>query len=457
MKTASACLPFLILLATIAVVAPDARAQSSSLSGVVTDETGGILPDAEITVINQDNNVQRTVVSNEEGLYVFAQLPPGSYHLSATQPGFNSVTIEGITLLVNTNLELPVVFDTVATLTRSITVSATAPQLNTTDASVGNAFGTKPIRQLPLNARNPAGLLSLQAGVTFLTADPLDSKLSGDIRNGTVNGAQSDQSNVTLDGVDVNDQNGRLPFTSVLRNTLDSIQEFRVVTTTANANQGRSSGAQVSLVTKSGTNEVHGSLYEYHRNTITAANDFFNNRAGVDRPKLIRNVFGGSVGGPVKKDRVFYFLNYEGRRDASDGSAVRRVPTASMRDGFVRYRSVDGQVQTLDPAFIRKPPPRVPGTASRKWNPDRPWRRAAWARAGRRAPAPASMAVAPTRTVPKSPSRTRTGSATPPSPMRRFAPIPSTRQPRPDVSRSAASSSAIDRGRASRAAGPPIR
>ena len=353
MKLAPACLPFLIFLVTIAVVVPDLQAQSSSLSGVVTDETGGILPDAEVTVVNDDNNVQRTVLSNEEGLFVFAQLPPGSYTLSATQPGFNTVTVEGITLLVNTNLELPVVFDTVATLTRSITVSATAPQLNTTDASVGNAFGTKPIRQLPLNARNPAGLLSLQAGVTFLTADPLDSKLSGDIRNGTVNGAQSDQSNVTLDGVDVNDQNGRLPFTSVLRNTLDSIQEFRVVTTTANANQGRSSGAQVSLVTKSGTNEVHGSLYEYHRNTITAANDFFNNRAGVDRPKLIRNVFGGSVGGPVKKDRVFYFLNYEGRRDASDGSAVRRVPTASMRDGFVRYRSADGQVQTLDPAFIR--------------------------------------------------------------------------------------------------------
>ncbi|MYC81317.1 MAG: TonB-dependent receptor [Acidobacteria bacterium] len=353
MRSARIHLSFLTLLAAMVLAAPSARAQSSSLSGVVTDETGGILPDAEITVINEANNVQRTVLSNEEGLYVFAQLPPGSYNLSATQPGFNSVTIEGITLLVNTNLELSVVFDTVATLTRSITVSATAPQLNTTDASVGNAFGTKPIRQLPLNARNPAGLLSLQAGVTFLTADPLDSKLSGDIRNGTVNGAQSDQSNVTLDGVDVNDQNGRLPFTSVLRNTLDSIQEFRVVTTTANANQGRSSGAQVSLVTKSGTNEVHGSLYEYHRNTITAANDFFNNRAGVDRPKLIRNVFGGSVGGPVVKDRLFYFLNYEGRRDASDGSAVRRVPTASMRDGFVRYRSVDGVVQTLDPAFIR--------------------------------------------------------------------------------------------------------
>ena len=213
----------LTLLVAITLVTPDAQAQSSSLSGVVTDKNGGVLSDAEITVINQDNNLQRTVLSNQEGLYVFAQLPPGPYTLSAAHHDFKSVDLEGITLLVNTNLELPVVFDALATLNQSIDVSATAPQLNTTDASVGNAFGTKPIRQLPLNARNPAGLLSLQAGVTFLTSDPLDSKLSGDIRNGTVNGAQSDQSNVTLDGVDVNDQNGRLPFTSVLRNTLDSI------------------------------------------------------------------------------------------------------------------------------------------------------------------------------------------------------------------------------------------
>ena len=351
MKPLHAYSPFLAILVTILVAAPYSYAQSSSLSGVVTDETGGVLPGVEITILNEANGLQRTILSTDEGLYVFPQLPPGSYTLAATQPGFELVTIEGITLLVNTKIDLPVKFD-VEALTESVTVSAAARQLNTTDASVGNAFGTKPIGQLPLNARNPAGLLSLQAGVTFLTADPLDAQLSGDIRNGSVNGAQSDQSNVTLDGVDVNDQNGRLPFTSVLRNTLDSIQEFRVVTTTANADQGRSSGAQVSLVTKSGSNEIHGSLYEYHRNTVTAANDFFNNRAGVDRPKLIRNVFGASVGGPVKNDRFFYFVNYEGRRDASEGSAVRRVPTASMRDGFVRYRSASGEIQTLSPEFI---------------------------------------------------------------------------------------------------------
>ncbi len=342
-----------ILFLSTLFLAPVLFGQSSGLSGVVTDETGGVIPGAEIDIMNEANGFQRSVESNEEGNYTFAQLPPGSYTLSAVQEGFAPVIIEGVSLLVNTNVTLPVVFGTVEAVEEAVTVSASAAQLNTTDASVGNAFGTKPIVQLPLNARNPAGLLSLQAGVTFLSADPLDSKKVGDIRNGTVNGARSDQSNVTLDGVDVNDQNGRLPFTSVLRNTLDSIQEFRVVTTTANADQGRSAGAQVALVTRSGTNEVHGSLYEFHRNTATAANDFFNNSAGVDRAKLIRNVFGASIGGPIKQSRLFYFANYEGRRDASEGGVVRTVPSDSLRQGFVKYRGVGGAVQELDPAFIQ--------------------------------------------------------------------------------------------------------
>ena len=303
--------------------------------------------------MNEETGLQRSVLSDGAGRYAFAQLPPGTYTLVAVKEGFESVITEGVMLLVNTNVTNDVVFGSVEAVTETVSVSASGVQVNTTDASVGNAFGTKPIRQLPLNARNPAGLLSLQAGVTFLSADPLDSRKTGDIRNGSVNGAQSDQSNVTLDGVDVNDQNGRLPFTSVLRNTLDSIQEFRVVTTTANADQGRSAGAQVSLVTKSGTNEMHGSLYEFHRNTATAANDFFNNRAGVDRAKLIRNIFGVSAGGPIKKDRAFFFANYEGRRDASEGNAVRTVPADSMRNGSFRYITENGNVQELDPAFIR--------------------------------------------------------------------------------------------------------
>ena len=350
--TAPGCV--LVLAVAVALLAgPALQAQSgtTNLSGEAIDTTGARVPAVEIIVSNIETGSERTTTTDTEGRYAFPQLDPGTYFVLASKEGFADVMIEGLEIRVNTKATLPIELQ-VGTLVETVTVAADAVLLNTTDASVGHAFGTKPIRQLPLNARNPAGLLSLQAGVTFLTADPLDSDKVGDIRNGTVNGAQSDQSNVTLDGVDVNDQNGSLPFTSVLRNTLDSIQEFRVVTTAANADQGRSSGAQVSLVTKSGSNEIHGSLYEFHRNHATAANDFFLNQADAGRAKLIRNVFGASVGGPIKKERAFYFFNYEGRRDASDGSEVRTVPTESFRNGSVKYRTENG-VQELDPAFIR--------------------------------------------------------------------------------------------------------
>lgn len=346
--------PLLGIIFLVIAVAQPLRAQSgaSNLLGTVTDTTGGVVPSASIIASNIEDGSERSASSDAEGNYSFTQLRPGTYFIFASKEGFSDVMIEGLEIRVNTNTTFPIQLE-VGTVVESVTISADAAQLNTTDASIGHSFGTKPIRQLPLNARNPAGLLSLQAGVTFISADPQDAQNVGDIRNGSVNGAQSDQSNVTLDGVDVNDQNGGMPFTSVLRNTLDSIQEFRVVTTTANADLGRSSGAQVSLVTKSGSNETHGSLYEYHRNTQTAANDFFLNRSGVDRAKLIRNVFGGSVGSKIVKDRAFFFFNYEGRRDASDSIAVRTVPSESMRNGFVKYRGTDGSVQELDPAFIR--------------------------------------------------------------------------------------------------------
>jgi hypothetical protein len=230
---------------------------------------------------------------------------------------------------------------------------------------------------LPLNARNVIGLLSLQPGVT---------------RTGEVNGTRRDQSNILLDGIDNNEQQSGLDivsslttqvpgyagdaFGSVLRVTPDSVQEFRVTTSNPNADQGRSSGAQVSLVTKSGTNEFHGALYEYHRNTVTTANDFFNNSIGrytqgvpeyedivnqgqanfgelkEPRPKLIRNIFGGSLGGPIIKNRLYFFYNYEGRRDAEAQSVLQTVPTATLREGTVRYFNTSGGITTVTPAQI---------------------------------------------------------------------------------------------------------
>ena len=167
-----------------------------------------------------------------------------------------------------------------------------------------------------------------------------------DTRSGAVNGARSDQSNVTLDGVAVNDKGG-YAFTSVLPVTLDSVQEFRVTTSNYGADEGSAGGAQVALVTKSGTNDFHGSAYEYNRNSAVSANDYFIKAAQLGSgdpnvpPFLNRNIFGGSLGGPIRKNRFYFFLNFEGYRDAEDVSAVRTVPTAAMRDGVIQYACVN--------------------------------------------------------------------------------------------------------------------
>ncbi|HEX2640165.1 MAG TPA: TonB-dependent receptor, partial [Pyrinomonadaceae bacterium] len=162
----------------------------------------------------------------------------------------------------------------------------------------------------------------------------------------------------TLDGVDVNDQQTGLnidqteAFTSVLRVTPDSIGEFRVTTTNPDATKGRSAGAQVSLITKSGTNRFRGNLFEYHRNTVTTANDWFNNAAGIERPKLIRNLYGGSLGGPIVKDRLFFFYNYEGMREAKDVGVTQVVPLPSLGRGEINFLDNGGVLRTLTTAQI---------------------------------------------------------------------------------------------------------
>ena len=326
------------------------EAQStSSLSGVVTDPSGGVVPGAEIVAVNSETNQRRTETTDSQGRYSFPQMQPSTYQVTAHASGFSEVVVRDVHLLVNTPAAVDIHFE-VGAVQQSVAVNAEAAQVNTQDATLGNAVGTRPILELPFDARNVVGLLSIQPGVTYF-GDPSQ---RDDYRSGSVNGGKSDQGNVTLDGVDVNDQQFRTAFTSVLRTTLDSIQEFRTTTTNGSADVGRSSGAQVALVTKSGTNATHGSLYEYTRNTLTSANTFFNNQDGIPRQKLIRNVFGASLGGAIKKNRLFYFLNYEGRRDASDASAVRIVPNMLFRQGIFTYERTDGSLAELTPSQIQQ-------------------------------------------------------------------------------------------------------
>jgi Carboxypeptidase regulatory-like domain len=310
---------------------------ATTLRGSVTDPSGSAIPNATVRLFNTGTNATRVSTTSANGEYVFLLLTPGAYRMEIEATGFTKYAQTGIHLLVNEPATIDVKLK-IGSQQQTVTVTeASGAQINTTDASIGNAIGEEPISQLPFESRNVVGLLSLQPGVTYF-ADPQE---RDDYRSGSVNGGKSDQGNVTLDGVDVNDQQNRTAFTSVLRVTLDSVEEFRTTTTNGGADQGRSSGAQVSLVTKSGNNVYHGAAYEYHRNTITTANSYFNNLAGVGRPKLLRNVFGAAVGGPIEKDRLFFFVNYEGRRDASDSSTdpPRIVPNDTFRQGIFSYKT----------------------------------------------------------------------------------------------------------------------
>ncbi len=191
--------------------------------------------------------------------------------------------------------------------------------VNTQDATLGHAFGEEQIADLPFEGRDPAGILSLQTGVVF-TGNSTHIQSASDSRAGAVNGARSDQSNITLDGVDNNDELLGTAFTGAIRAPLDSLEELKVTTSNSDADTGRSSGGQVSEITKSGTNHIHGSLYIYNRPTFTTGNDWFNKAAQIDAnepntaPFLLRNTFGANIGGPIVKDRLFYFLAYEGQR-----------------------------------------------------------------------------------------------------------------------------------------------
>jgi len=241
---------------------------------------------------------------------------------------------------VNTPTTLNAVLE-VGAVAQTVEVSAQAVTLNTTDASLGIAFNENQVKELPLEGRNVPDLLTLQAGVVYIGNNPtIDT--NADTRSGAVNGARSDQSNVTLDGIAVNNRAGNA-FTSALPVTPDSVQEFRVTTSNYNADQGGTGGAEVALVTKSGTNDFHGSAYEYMRNTYTSANDYFNKQAELGSgepntpPKLIRNIFGGSLGGPIKKERLFFFANFEGTRRVEAQVQTQAVPSDTLRDGIVEY------------------------------------------------------------------------------------------------------------------------
>jgi hypothetical protein len=325
---------------------------TTSLHGTVTDATGAIVPQANVTLTNLDTNQSRQTTTTARGLYEMVSLLPGKYKLTIEARGFRTYVEPDLLLEVNlpatANISLKV-----GAASETMEVTGEVPLLNTTDASLGHTMGDQAIEQLPLRAENMPLLLSFQPGVAY-NGDKILTN-SDDTRAGAVNGEHSDQNNITLDGVSINDEFSGYAFTGVLPSTQFSVQEFRVTTSNYDASEGRSAGAQIAMVTKGGTNKFHGNLYEFNRNTIGEANDFFlksaqllNGQPNVPE-KLVRNNFGGTFGGPLIKDRLFFFFNYEGHRQAYSASVQRTIPSATLRQGIIQYvcpTNPDGTLNT---------------------------------------------------------------------------------------------------------------
>ena len=318
-----------LLMAALMAISAFAQTDTTSIAGTVTDAQGAVLPDVTVTVTNAARNITRTAQTDGSGGYRFLGLPPGEYVVTAERTGFKKYQAA--------NVQAPIASPVTHNVELSVgdvseVVSVTAGQIesivNTQDASLGNTFRPIQIQQLPTDSRNINGLLSLQPGVTS---------------SGYVHGGRSDQANITLDGVDVNDQQQGGAFFSVLRPLAEATEEFRVTTTNGNADQGRSSGAQISLLTKSGSNNFRGAVFWLPRRTFGSANTFFNNSTidedtgeNLPRPPLNRDVFGGAIGGPVVKDKFYFFYAYEGWRERISVPQTQTVPLAHLGQGIVK-------------------------------------------------------------------------------------------------------------------------
>jgi len=317
------------------------QAGTASISGRITDASGAAVPAASVVVKNTGTSASETTISDGEGRYAMPALPIGSYELQVSKPGFQTSVSTGITLTVGSapviDLQL-----TVGQATQAVTVSADASQVETTNASVSSLVNATQMRELPLNGRDFEQLILLAPGVSTYPAGG-SSALTSVANAYSIAGARPEGYANTLDGEDVlnwwqRNAGGNVTGTSL---GIDSIAEFQTNTGTFGAQYG-GNGAAIIAVTKSGTNEYHGSAYEFLRNSDLDSRGFFD---GASPPPFRRNQFGTTLGGPIKKNKVFFFVNYEGIQQVLDTTYVNYVPTATLRQGIY-----NGTQYTVNPA-----------------------------------------------------------------------------------------------------------
>ncbi|HXX18480.1 MAG TPA: carboxypeptidase-like regulatory domain-containing protein [Candidatus Acidoferrum sp.] len=320
----------LLVLVTLGLLPAITQAQNvASITGVATDASDAVVPGASVKLVDTRTGTTYFAKTAGDGGYRIVDLAPGpGYSLTVKKDGFQTLVISNLYLPVATTTTQDVKLQ-LGAIDQTVTVTAQGSiTLDTTNATIGNTFDMRTVEDLPLQIRdNPAALLQLQPGVTPTTDVPDDPLLS---RGGAVTGARSDQNNILVDGIDAQDFAIGEPFALVAGIPVEAVQEFRTDVANPVSDTGRGSGATTYITTRSGTDQWHGIAQEWNRTALTEANSFFNQLSGVPRQQLIRNQFGGNLGGPVKKDKLFFFFDYDGRRDRKSDAVLRIVPLANI-------------------------------------------------------------------------------------------------------------------------------
>ena len=322
------------VVASVLCLLLSASAQSTGgrIIGRVSDSTGAVVSGVTITLVNDATGVSRDTKTNETGDYTFIEVTPATYHVEYTLQGFKKDVHTNVVLQVNQVLTLNATLQPGATQ-ETVDVSSEAPLVDTTSTQLGAVVNDRTISELPLNARDTYQFLQLQPGVMSTTGSGNQIVYGSDKAGSvSVNGGRGRANNFSVNGGDANDQFVNLP---TVQPSPDSIAEFRVLTNTFDAEYGRNSGSVVNVITKSGTNALHGNLYEFFRNKALNANPYcFTAVDGTpcDKPQFNQNQFGGTLGGPIVKDRTFFFTSYEGRRIRQGiPSPLVFVPTTAER------------------------------------------------------------------------------------------------------------------------------
>ena len=347
----------MLCLALAATIPVAAQTTTAELSGTVTDPSGAAIGKVKVTAANTGTGLTHEVLTDDSGSYLITQLPPGAYNLSAEATGFRKTVENNVTLEVSQRAKVDFKMQ-LGQVTETVEVAAAAPLLESQSSTLGNVVTERLVGDLPLNGRNFVTLATLTPGVNgtgFSTSGTIMSGTRPDDRRPSSelfsNGNREGDNNFLYDGIDNNE---RLTISIVLRPAVEAVREFKVQTSLYAADVGRNSGAVVDVITKSGTNQLHGSVFEFLRNSAMDARSFFNTK-GTLFPSFRYNQFGFSVGGPVYipklyngKNRTFFFADYEGFRRSSLGTISASIPTAAMRTGnFAGVNSVFDPLSTV--------------------------------------------------------------------------------------------------------------